>query len=305
MKQTMKQIGGTAGVAALALAATATMARAADNPSWLDNTISPVGNPIYFEDPNITSEVRPIYMYHALPDQIDIAGGAHAPLGGKVQVEAVQLRYALNDRLAIIATKDGYISFQPNETLPHDYGFADLAAGLKYKLIDNQASQFVLTPGFTLTLPTGGHQVFQGRGSAEWNLFASAEKGFNNLHVTANAGLRLPDNLALQTAQIHYSAQVDYYTCQYFIPFVVANGYTVLNNGHRNSVDGVPLNTELYDLINSGSTAASGQTEFTVGTGFRTRLAKNLDLGFAYEAGTVEPVGIFDHRFTTDLIWRF
>jgi hypothetical protein len=304
MKNTLKQIGETTGAAALLLAATAQCVRASDAASWLDNTISPAANPILFEDPNITSEVRPVYMYHVLPGQVDFNGG-HAPLGGKVQLNALQLRYAVNDRLAIIATKDGYIQFQPQHTLPHAYGFADIGAGLKYAVVDDKDAQFILTPGFTFTVPSGSTDVFQGKGGGEWNLFVSAEKGFDKLHLTANAGLRLPDNLALQSAQIHYSAQVDYYTCQYFIPFVLVNGYTVLNNGHRNLIDGVPLNTELYDLINSGSTAASGQTELTVGPGFRTRILKNLDAGFAWEAGVVEPVGIFDSRFTVDLIWLF
>ena len=304
MKSTISKIGGTAGVAALALAATTGFVRAADTANWLDNTISPVSNPIFFEDPKITSEVRPVYMYHNLPDQFDYKGG-HAALGGRVQVAAVQLRYAINDRLSVIATKDGYIEFQPQHSLPHAYGFADLAAGLKYNVINDPDKQLLLTPGFTITVPTGSTEVFQGRGSAEWNLFVSAEKGLGNFHLTGNAGLRLPDNLAEQSAQIHYSLQADYYTCQYFIPFVAANGYTILNNGHRNIVDGVPLNTELYDLINSGSTGAAGSTEFTVGTGFRTRITKNVDLGFAYEGGVVEPVGIFDNRFTVDAIGRF
>ena len=71
------------------------------------------------------------------------------------------------------------------------------------------------------------------------------------------------------------------------------------------TVEGVPLNTELYDLINSGSTGAAGTTQFTIGGGLRSRLAKNLDLGVAYEAGIVDPVGIFGSRVTADVIWRF
>lgn len=36
--------------------------------SWLDDTNSPVTNPIWFEDPVIRSEVRPIYMHHRIHD---------------------------------------------------------------------------------------------------------------------------------------------------------------------------------------------------------------------------------------------
>ncbi len=295
--------------AAVLTAALATSASAgnANTTNWLDNTISPVANPIYFEDPRVTSEVRPVYMYHWLPDTFHFSGGS-VPLGGQVQVTAVQLRYALTDKLGLIATKDGYIEFQPNHTLGHGYGWGDLAAGLKYVLVDDQDNQAILTPGFTLTVPTGSTEVFQGHGSGEWNVFVSAEKGFDLLHFTGNAGFVIPNNFAQSTSQLHYSLQADYYLCQYFIPFAVANGYTILSNGNGQSdqsLKAVPLNTEGYDLINFGSADAAGTTQFTVGGGARSRILKNLDVGIAYEVGVVHPVGIFESRLTADVIWRF
>ena len=295
--------------AAVLTAALATSASAgnANTTNWLDNTISPVANPIYFEDPRVTSEVRPVYMYHWLPDTFHFSGGS-VPLGGQVQVTAVQLRYALTDKLGLIATKDGYIEFQPNHTLGHGYGWSDLAAGLKYVLVDDRDNQAILTPGFTLTVPTGSTEVFQGHGSGEWNVFVSAEKGFDLLHFTGNAGFVIPNNFAQSTSQLHYSLQADYYLCQYFIPFAVANGYTILSNGNGQSdqsLKAVPLNTEGYDLINFGSADAAGTTQFTVGGGARSRILKNLDVGIAYEVGVVHPVGIFESRLTADVIWRF
>jgi len=295
-----------AGVAMLFLAATTTSAFCADQTSWLDNTISPVSNPIYFEDAKINSEVHPIFMQHWLPNTFGFQGGS-VPLGGDVRVYAVQLRYAVNDRLAIIATKDGYIDFRPEGALqPYQaQGWADLAAGLKYAVIDDREKQFILTPGFTFTIPTGNEKVFQGRGAGEWNVFASAEKGFGDFHVLGNVGARIPDDFSAQTAQLHYSLQLDYYACQWFIPFVVANGYTILSDGDNKLLGVVPLNAEMYDLINFGATDASGSTQFTLGGGARTRLAKNVDVGVAYEAGVVDPKGIFDSRLTADVVWRF
>jgi hypothetical protein len=298
---------GSAGALALALAAITTGAFGADTKNWLDNTISPVSNPILFEDPKINSEIHAVYMYHKLPDTFAFSGGKVA-LGGHVQVFAVQLRYAINDRLAVIATKDGYIEFQPAHTLPHGYGFADLAAGLKYALMNNQDAQFILTPGFTVSLPTGNEKVFQGHGKGVENIFVSAEKGFDQFHITGNAGVNIPNDFDKQTAELHYSLQLDYYACQWFIPFFAANGYTVLTSGKNTasqSLNAVPLNTEGYDLINFGSSKAAGKTQFTVGGGFRTRLLKNVDAGVAYEAGVVDPVGIFDSRITADVVWRF
>lgn len=73
---------------------------------WKSKAISPVANPLFFEDPQINSEVRPIALWHNI-DSSFITGG------GEVRVYAAQLRYAVTDRLAIIATKDGYIDFDP------------------------------------------------------------------------------------------------------------------------------------------------------------------------------------------------
>jgi hypothetical protein len=298
-----RQLNIMAGAVALTFVATTALADDQKQVSWLDNTISPVANPIFFEDAKVNSEIHPIYMWHILPDRIDYAGGT-LPLGGQVQVMAVQARYALNDRLAFIATKDGYVQFQPDHTLAHAYGWADLAAGLKYALIKDEDRQLIVTPGFTATLPTGNRSVLQGHGAGVEDVFVSAEKGLGKLHVLGNAGLRIPNNFADDTAQVHYSLQLDYYAGQYFIPFVACNGFTVLSKGSGN-VLGVPLQTEMYDLINAGSTRAGGRTMFTVGGGFRSRLTKSLDTGFAYEAGIADPVGIFQGRITADLVWRF
>jgi len=278
----------------------------AAEPDWKAGLISPVANPIYFEDPRITSELRPIFIQHWLPDTFDFAGGS-VPLGGEVRVYALQIRYALTERLGLIATKDGYIEFKPGGALTanHGYGFADLAAGLKYALVDDAEKQLLITPGFTITLPTGDDEVFQGDGDGEWNLFVSAAKGFDNFHVMGNVGFRIPNNFDDQTAQAHYSLQLDYRTCDYFIPFVVMNGYTILSEGNDRLLGAVPLTTEMYDLINFGSTDAGGRTQITVGGGFRSELTKCLSLGVAYEAGVTSPKGIFDERFTMDLIWRF
>ena len=138
-----------------------------------------------------------------------------------------------------------------------------------------------------------------------WNLFASAEKGWQNFHVTGNAGFLIPDDFSSQTAQAHYSLQLDYHICTYFIPFITGNGYTVLTDGNTKLLGAVPLNTELYDLSDFGSSQGESRTQITLGAGFHSRLYKCLDLGFAYEFGATTPQGIFKDRFTTDVIWRF
>jgi len=83
------------------------------------------------------------------------------------------------------------------------------------------------------------------------------------------------------------------------------NGYTILSDGDNELLGAVPLNTEFYDLANFGSSEAAGTTQLTVGGGFRSKLARNLDFGIAYEVGVVNPVGIFESRVTTDVSFHW
>lgn len=271
-------------------ATAATPAPAAITGDWLSNTISPVNNPVFFEDPTIRTELRPIYMHHRIDD-------GFITKGGDVNLYALQFRYAITDRLGFIATKDGYVDINPGVGQGSD-GWADVALGFKYALIDDRANQFILTPGFTFDIPLGDKKVFQGNGDGEFNVFVSAAKGFGNLHFTGNAGFRLPIDGDAESTIFHYSFMADYYVCQWFIPFVSLNGFSVVDDGTA-----LPLTSEGYDLINFGSTSA--QNALTMGGGFRTRITQNVDFGFGYETAVVNPKGLFDDRFTVDFIWRF
>lgn len=259
---------------------------------WKENTISPVTNPIFFEDPVIRSEIRPIFIYHRFDDQF-VTGRGRAAVG------AIQLRYAITDRLAFIATSDGYMNI--NGTNMHAGGWLDLAAGFKYALINDVQNQFILTPGFTFHLPTGDHNVFHGRGSGQANPFISFAKGFGDVHVTGNVGVLIPMLRAEQNTMAHYSVMVDYYASRWFIPFVTANFWTTLNDA--SNIAGLRSNG--YDVINFGSGNARNTTQGMLGIGFRSRIQKNVDLGFAYEMAVVKPYGLSNNRLTVDMSIRF
>lgn len=277
---------------ALTFAASAAATAPVFAENWEDKAIAPVTNPIFFETPLIQSEVRPVFMSHRLDE--DFLGA-----DADVNLFALQLRWAVTDRLAIIAVKDGYIQFEPDGADSTD-GWADLAAGVKYAVIKDDEKQFVVTPGVTFEFPTGEDDVFQGNGDGAVNVFVSAMKGWDNLHITANVGAQIPFAAAAETSNLHYSAMVDYYTCKWFIPFVAVNAFTTLSDAQ-----GMPFDSEGFDLINFGSTDANGHTQVAVGAGFRTRITPKVDLGFAYEWGVAPDNDIFKDRFTIDLIWRF
>jgi hypothetical protein len=275
------------------LALTATLAAsAAVAEGWVDKTIAPVTNPLFFEPAQIQNEFRPIFAMHRTdPEFLGVPAD--------VRVYAAQLRWAVTDRLAIIATKDGYMEIDP-EGPTKLKGWNDLAAGLKYAVIKDDANDFILTPGVTFTLPTGNREIFQGVGSGEVNIFASAVKGFGDFHLTANAGFRVPFDGDEGTTNVRYSFMADYYVCQWFIPFVTFNAFTTLTDGER-----VPFDSEGFDVINFGSANASGNTQGAFGVGFRSRLHERVDLGASFEWGVIDGEDIFRDRLTVDLIWRF
>ncbi len=271
------------------LPASAAPAGAADN--WKGEAISPVTNPLFFESPLIESEVRPLFVYHKISDDF---------IGGFARVYAVQLRYAITDRLALIATKDGFIQLRPSVTSLRADGWADIGAGIKYAVIDDVEHDFILTPGVKFELPSGNTRVFQGNGDGEFNVFVSAMKGWGHVHTTAIVGGRIPVNFDKETASLHYSWQIDCHLSHWFIPFAVVNGHTVLSEGK-----GPAFGVEGFDLINFGTSDAGGFTQVVVGGGFRSRLNEWADVGFAYERGVTSPKGLFDSRFTVDMIVRF
>ena len=74
MHQQSSIAGSFTCVAALSCVATTLTLHAADA-DWKANTISPVTNPLYFEGPQIGSEIRPVFLYHNLGKDLGTSGG--------------------------------------------------------------------------------------------------------------------------------------------------------------------------------------------------------------------------------------
>ncbi|MDA7533050.1 hypothetical protein N8560_00850 [bacterium] len=263
----------------------------AQGESWKDKTIAPVTNPFYFEAAQVNTELRPVFIHHEIPSSF--LGG------GDANVYGVQARWAVNDRLALIATKGGICDLDMPAAGINETGWADLGFGLKYAAVDDEENQLLITPGLKLELPSGSGGIFQNNGDGEWNVFVSAMKGFDDLHFTGSVGARIPNDNDEESSFLHWSAQVDYYTCKWFIPFIAFNSFTVLSGG-----DGATP-VEGYDLINFGSAAAEGDTYSAIGFGFRSRLHDRVDLGLSYENGVGSDEGIMDERYIVDMVIRF
>ena len=132
----------------------------------LSEMISPITNPVNFEDPRINSELRPFFMHHEIHDKF-------VTQGGDVQLYALQARLKLDDDWAFIATKDGFIDFNPKAVLPKETGFANVTVGGKYAFYQDPEAGEIATAGLRYEIPMGNTDVLMGRGDGFFNPFFS------------------------------------------------------------------------------------------------------------------------------------
>lgn len=254
-----------------------------------DDFISPMTNPVFFEDPRNLTEARFIFIHHNLPDAL---------LGNSVNVYAMQFRLALTERLSLIATKDGFVDSQSPIL---DSGYADLAAGLKYNLYRDTCNGRLLSTGFTYEIPMGSNRSLQGNGNGEWNFFVTGgtrlgAKG----HWISATGVRVPndDNAENQVAywSNHWDRQLGDGPVY---AFTEVNWYHYLSSGTAfGPVEG-------GDLFNLGSAGVTGNDLVTQAIGGKLKPSRNTELGIAYEFPLTERKGLLEDRLTVDLIFRY
>jgi hypothetical protein len=283
--------------------------------SGFENARRPITNPTLFDLALPTTNLHPIAMYHRLPDFVNTTVGP-LPMGGDVQVYALQFEIALSERFSIVATKDGYVDINP-DTQPlwsDESGFANIGAGVKYAFYYDPANSAVASGTLTFEFPTGNHDVFQGEGDGAANLIVSGLKLWGDFQLAGGAGVHLPFDGQMATTSF-VSAHASYEVCSWFIPLVELNWHHVLEagNGRPNFFSqaggGVPAvaTFEGFDLLNFGASNASQNRDFvTAAIGFRSRLTESVDVGLAYELPlTSKGDGIMEDRITADLVWTF
>jgi hypothetical protein len=150
-----------------------------------DRYVPAVTNPLFNETPFITTEVKPIYIYHDIPN--DFLTG-----GGNVNVLALQARVALTDRLGFIATADGYSWLDFDHTLPDDSGLNDITAGLKYAVVSDPVAGSILTFGARYTIPVGTIETagldLNGTGVGYVDVFATGAQLFDKAQIQGSVG---------------------------------------------------------------------------------------------------------------------
>lgn len=287
------------------------MTPAAPAPTGFEKARRPISNPTLFDLALPTTNLHPIYIHHSLPNSISIAGGGTLPLGGEVDVYALQFEYALNDRLSIVATKDGYVDIDDTtlDGAGYDNGFANLGAGMKYAFILDPASGTALSGTATVELPTGSNDVFQGEGDGAINLIASGLKLVDAWQFAGAIGAQVPFSHD-QSTSAFVSAHASYEVSKWFIPLVELNWFHVLDAGDSGTlyapVSGLTT-FEGNDFFNLGASNAHQNRDLvTAAFGFRSRLTDSVNMGVAYEIPlTNDEDSLWEDRLTVDLVWTF
>lgn len=283
------------------------------NADAFSNLVHTVTNPTLFDLAVPRTQIRPIFLHHRFPDRLNLADGSQLDFGGDLQLYALQFEYALTDRLSIVAMKDGFVDFNPDNTDAFESaeGFANIGGGLKYAFILDPENDFAASVSALFEFPWGTEDVFQGEGDGVAHLTVQTVKAWDRLQLAAGAGIQVPLDDSFST-QGFFSAHLSYRVSKWFIPLVEFNYFTVFDEGDGgtrfdNQVGGaVPgaVRSEGADLLNLG---ASNSTDYiTAAVGFRSNLTDNLALGFAYEFPLSDSEdNITDDRFTIDAVITF
>ncbi|MEZ6060911.1 MAG: hypothetical protein R3C19_11140 [Planctomycetaceae bacterium] len=255
-----------------------------------DDFISPITNPVFFEDPRTLTEARFIFINHHVP----------AALGGhSADLFALQVRAALTEDLSIIATKDGFVT--SDNPLIRD-GWADIAAGLKLNVYKDAASQTLLSIGGTYEMPVGTPRTLQGNGDGEFHLFATGGTEFlDDTHWISGSGFRLPVDTNAESTVWYWSNHVDRKLGNSgFYLLGEANWYHWIDGGTA-----FPVAVEGLDLFNLGSIGVGGNDIVTAAIGLKYKPSANMEIGFAWEAPLTDRRDILDDRYTIDWIFRY
>lgn len=294
--------------------------------------VAPMSMPYLFEDPYITTELNLVGVYHGFPSD-SVFGG------GEAGVVALQGRLALTDRLAFIATKDGYMVNRPDHPwLKNEEGFMDITAGFKYAVIDDRERGIIVTPSMRFEIPVGNRDVFQGDGKGVFIPGISVGWGPKDVHLITDVGAQLPIDGDRDSSSLFYNIHLDQAFevsfipgADYIVPFIELNGMVWLDSGDGSAkvdlksppapAQHVPLRAAqgiLYgagvtakrrfegaDVANLGSSGMAGEDLVTFAWGFRVPLRSGISTGFSYERAISQRKDIFEQRATWMVDYQF
>ena len=103
----------------------------------------------------------------------------------------MQARFALTDRLALIATKDGYVQINADRGIDDANGSANLAGGLQYAVLKDSDAGQILSLGLRYEAATGSPDVFQGNGDGLIQPHISGGLALEEVNLMGYSDLRI------------------------------------------------------------------------------------------------------------------
>lgn len=267
--------------------------------------ISPVSMPFYSEDPRALTELRPIFMWQAIP------GGLPTIAGGNAYFFGTQARLAFNERISLVISELGFLSLQPKVFEPpiqSGWGFAELKLGPKWTFYRNPDNGTCLALGTTFELPIGSNKVRQNTGTLSIDPYFSYAQslpsipgGYGGLNLMGTTGYSFSADD--RRSEFFYSTfHLDWNIAgtNAFFPFVEMNWIHYTQPGNATN-----LGREGADLVNFGSETRRARDYFTIAPGLRYRFSDNFFVGGAFEIPLSKEKGISDYRLTLDCIIRY
>lgn len=253
----------------------------------------PLDSPLYFEDPFINTDVRPLILYHEFPKDSLLGGG-------DLTVLAVQARLALTERVQFFASADGHSDLE-SDVLPHGEGWNDLAAGLKFALHVDKETKTIVSTGARWRLSNGSREVFQGI-EDEISLFVSGARSFDKLNLIGNVTGRITTHHQQGNDSLNWDLHANYEVCQGFHPVLEYHGFYYLSNGNRLQVRDGLLD---YGNLGAGDVAGSSAHWFTLGFRLEVKEGVSWGLGYSHELRHGKNNDIFHRRVISSLVFTF
>jgi len=277
-----------------------------------DGFVMPMQMPYLFEDPFITTGISVHGIWHQFPHDSALEGG-------KLWLLAIQARLAITDRLAFIATKDGYTWQRPgNDALDDENGFYDITVGLKYALIHRPEDRFILSPSIRFDIPVGQRKVFQGNGDGAFIPTVSSGWAWGDLSLIGDVGGRIPFDTDEETTQLFWNIHAAYNVLEWLVPFVEFGGLYYSEDGDgsfkvkldNGSAPLAALNAaygpfDAVDVGNIGGVGTNNRSIVIFTAGVRVPIGKHWMLGASYDRPMTSVRDIWKQRATLNVNLEF
>jgi hypothetical protein len=277
--------------------------------------VAPLSMPYIFEDPFVTTGLSAHYIWHEFPDK-SVTGG------GDATVYALQVRIALTEKLAFIATQDGWMDFRPDLSLLDDKagGWMNWMAGFKYALIEMPEERFILSPSLRFQIPQGSKDVLAGNGHGIFLPGASFGWGPGPVRILGSVVAEIPVDGDMNSSPLFWNLHVALPLVKGFTPLVELNGIHILDDGNGEMPvrldDGsqIPIDgafgalgiapEEGNDVLNFGSGGVKGNDIVSFTVGARMQLMEEMSLGVGWEHPVTHRKDLLQNRLYINLLWE-